>query len=256
MPFGTDTRPAHWWRTAVVYQVYPRSFADSDGDGVGDLPGITSRLDHLSRLGIDVLWLSPVYRSPMDDNGYDISDYQDIDPLFGTLADLDALIAGCHARGIRLMMDLVVNHTSDEHPWFVESRDPSSPKRDWYWWRPARPGHEPGTEGAEPTNWESVFSGPAWELDEASGEYYLHLFSRKQPDLNWENPQVRQAVHAMMRWWVDRGVDGFRMDVIDLISRDPTLPDGPVAAGQPVRVVARRGRERPSARGVPRRDEP
>ena len=231
MPFGTDTRPAHWWRTAVVYQVYPRSFADSDGDGVGDLPGITSRLDHLSRLGIDVLWLSPVYRSPMDDNGYDISDYQDIDPLFGTLADLDALISGCHARGIRLMMDLVVNHTSDEHPWFVESRDPSSPKRDWYWWRPARPGHEPGTEGAEPTNWESVFSGPAWELDEASGEYYLHLFSRKQPDLNWENPRVRRAVYAMMRWWVDRGVDGFRMDVIDLISRDPTLPDGPVAPG-------------------------
>ena len=189
VPFGTDTRPADWWRTAVVYQVYPRSFADSDGDGVGDLPGITSHLDHLERLGIDVLWLSPVYRSPMDDNGYDISDYQDVDPLFGTLADLDALIAGCHARGIRLVMDLVVNHTSDEHPWFVESRDPASPKRDWYWWRPPRPGHEPGTPGAEPNNWESVFSGPAWQLDEASGEYYLHLFSRKQPDLNWENPR-------------------------------------------------------------------
>ncbi len=230
-PHGTETRPAHWWRTAVVYQVYPRSFADSDGDGVGDLPGITAHLDHLERLGIDVLWLSPVYRSPMDDNGYDISDYQDVDPLFGTLADLDALIEGCHARGIRLVMDLVVNHTSDEHPWFVESRDPSSPKRDWYWWRPARPGHQPGTAGAEPTNWESMFSGPAWELDEASGEYYLHLFSRKQPDLNWENPAVRQAVYAMMRWWVARGVDGFRMDVIDLISRDPTLPDGPVPQG-------------------------
>ncbi|HYN67713.1 MAG TPA: alpha-glucosidase [Ornithinibacter sp.] len=228
---GDDRRPANWWRTAVVYQVYPRSFADSDGDGIGDLPGITSRLEHLDRLGIDVLWLSPVYRSPMDDNGYDISDYHDVDPSFGTLADLDALIAGCHARGIRLVMDLVVNHTSDEHPWFVESRDPASPKRDWYWWRPARPGHEPGTEGAEPTNWESMFSGPAWELDEASGEYYLHLFSRKQPDLNWENPQVRQAVYAMMRWWVDRGVDGFRMDVIDLISRDPGLPDGPVRPG-------------------------
>ena len=231
LPSGTDTRPEGWWRTAVVYQVYPRSFADSDGDGVGDLPGITAHLDHLERLGIDVLWLSPVYRSPMDDNGYDISDYQDVDPLFGTLADLDALIAGCHARGIRLVMDLVVNHTSDEHPWFVESRDPASPKRDWYWWRPARPGHEPGTPGAEPTNWGSMFSGPAWELDEASGEYYLHLFSRKQPDLNWENPQVRQAVYAMMRWWVERGVDGFRMDVIDLISRDPGLPDGPVPPG-------------------------
>ena len=231
VPFGTDTRPADWWRTAVVYQVYPRSFADSDGDGVGDLPGITAHLDHLAALGVDVVWLSPVYRSPMDDNGYDISDYQDVDPLFGTLADLDALIAGCHERGIRLMMDLVVNHTSDEHPWFVESRDPASPKRDWYWWRPPRPGFEAGTPGAEPTNWESVFSGSAWELDEASGEYYLHLFSRKQPDLNWENPQVRQAVYAMMRWWVDRGVDGFRMDVIDLISRNPALPDGPVAPG-------------------------
>ena len=231
VPHGTDGRPADWWRTAVVYQVYPRSFADRDGDGVGDLPGITSRLGHLARLGIDVLWLSPVYRSPMDDNGYDISDYEDVDPLFGTLADLDDLIAGCHARGIRLIMDLVVNHTSDEHPWFVESRDPGSPRRDWYWWRPARPGHEPGTPGAEPTNWESVFSGPAWELDPVSGEYYLHLFSRKQPDLNWENPAVRQAIYAMMRWWVDRGVDGFRMDVIDLVSRDPALPDGPVPPG-------------------------
>jgi oligo-1,6-glucosidase len=231
VPFGTDTRPEGWWRTAVVYQVYPRSFADADGDGVGDIPGITAHLDHLERLGIDVLWLSPVYRSPMDDNGYDISDYQDIDPLFGTLADLDALIAGCHARGIRLVMDLVVNHTSDEHPWFVESRDPASPKRDWYWWRPPRPGHAAGAPGAEPTNWESVFSGPAWELDAASGEYYLHLFSRKQPDLNWENPAVRQAVYAMMRWWVDRGVDGFRMDVIDLVSRDPLLPDGLVPPG-------------------------
>ena len=231
VPPGADTRPPDWWRTAVVYQVYPRSFADSDGDGVGDIPGITSRLDHLARLGIDVLWLSPVYRSPMDDNGYDISDYEDVDPLFGTLADLDALIAGCHERGIRLVMDLVVNHTSDEHPWFVESRDPRSPKRDWYWWRPPRPGHEPGSPGAEPTNWESVFSGPAWQLDEATGEYYLHLFSRKQPDLNWENPEVRQAIYAMMRRWVARGVDGFRMDVIDLISRDPALPDGPVPPG-------------------------
>ncbi|MEO3936444.1 alpha-glucosidase [Dermatophilaceae bacterium Soc4.6] len=225
-----DTRP-DWWTSAVVYQVYPRSFADSDGDGVGDLPGVTARLDHLGRLGIDVLWLSPVYRSPMDDNGYDISDYQDIDPIFGTLADIDALIAGCHDRGIRLVMDLVVNHTSDEHPWFTASRSSADdPRRDWYWWRPPRPGHEPGTPGAEPTNWEAAFSGPAWHYDESTGEYYLHLFSRKQPDLNWENPQVRQAVYAMMRWWVDRGVDGFRMDVINLISKDPALPDTPPAA--------------------------
>ena len=223
---SSELRPVDWWRSAVVYQVYPRSFQDSDGDGVGDIPGITSRLDHLVRLGVNVLWLSPVYASPMDDNGYDISDYRDVDPSFGTLRDLDALFAGCHERGIKVVMDLVVNHTSDEHAWFQESRDPSSPKRGWYWWRPAREGHQPGTEGAEPNNWESVFSGPAWEYDERSGEYYLHLFSRTQPDLDWENPEVREAVHDMMRWWVDRGVDGFRMDVINLISKDPALPDG------------------------------
>jgi oligo-1,6-glucosidase len=213
-------RAPGWWKNAVVYQVYPRSFQDSDGDGVGDLPGITSRLDHLAALGVDVLWLSPIYRSPMDDNGYDISDYEDVDPVFGTLADLDALIAGCHDRGIRVVMDLVVNHTSDEHPWFVESRDPASPERDWYWWRPPR------ADGSAPTNWESVFGGPAWEYDEASGEYYLHIFSRKQPDLNWENPDVRRAVHAMMRRWVERGVDGFRMDVVELISKETDLRDG------------------------------
>jgi oligo-1,6-glucosidase len=215
-----------WWKNAVVYQVYPRSFQDSDGDGVGDIPGITRRLDHLALLGVDVLWLSPVYRSPMDDNGYDISDYQDIDPLFGSLADLDALITACHDRGIRLVMDLVVNHTSDEHPWFVESRHPASPKRGWYWWRPGRPDAPAGA----PNNWASAFNGPAWTYDERSGEWYLHVFSPKQPDLNWENPEVRQAVHAMMRWWVDRGVDGFRMDVINLISKDPVLPDGPLLA--------------------------
>ena len=181
---------------------------------------------------MDVVWLSPVYRSPQDDNGYDISDYQDIDPTFGTLADVDDLVAALHDRGMRLMMDLVVNHTSDEHPWFVESRSsPDSPKRDWYWWRPPRDGTAGGAPGAEPTNWESFFSGPAWAYDEASGDYYLHLFSRKQPDLNWENPEVREAVHAMMRWWLDRGVDGFRMDVINLISKDPSLPDGTVHAG-------------------------
>jgi oligo-1,6-glucosidase len=225
-------RPADWWKSAVVYQIYPRSFMDSNGDGVGDIPGITARLDYLRRLGIDVLWLSPVYASPMDDNGYDISDYQDVDPLFGTLADLDALIAGCHERGIKVVMDLVVNHTSDEHPWFVESRDPGSPKRNWYWWRPPREGHAGGADGAEPTNWESAFSGSAWAYDERSGEYYLHLFSRKQPDLNWENPEVRAAIHEMMRWWVARGVDGFRMDVINLISKQPDLPDGRVPEGR------------------------
>ena len=220
----------------MVYQVYPRSFADSDGDGIGDLRGVIGKLDHLALLGVDVLWLSPVYRSPQDDNGYDISDYEDVDPMFGTLADLDELIARAHERGIRLVMDLVVNHTSDEHPWFLESRSSTdNPKRDWYWWRPARPGHEPGAPGAEPTNWGSFFGGPTWEYDEATGEYYLHLFSRKQPDLNWENPEVRQAVYAMMRRWVDRGVDGFRMDVINLVSKrvgpDGALPDGETRGG-------------------------
>ena len=209
-----------WWRSAVVYQIYPRSFADGDGDGIGDLPGITSRLDHLAALGVDVLWLSPVYPSPQDDNGYDIADYQDIEPTFGTLADFDALLAGVHERGMKLIMDLVVNHTSDEHPWFAASRSSrDDPRRDWYWWR------------ERPNNWGSFFSGSAWELDPATGEHYLHLFSRKQPDLNWENPEVRAAVHAMMNWWLDRGVDGFRMDVIDLISKVPDLPDGAVAPG-------------------------
>jgi oligo-1,6-glucosidase len=228
--FTPDDAP--WWTRAVVYQVYPRSFQDSNGDGIGDLRGILDRLDHLEELGVDVLWLSPVYRSPQDDNGYDISDYQDIDPVFGTLADLDRLVAALRARGMRLVMDLVVNHTSDEHPWFVESRSSAdNPKRDWYWWRPARAGMAAGEPGAEPTNWASFFSGSTWELDASSGEYYLHLFSRKQPDLNWENPDVRHAVHDMMRWWLDRGVDGFRMDVINLVSKDTALPDGPVTGG-------------------------
>ena len=205
-----------WFKRAVVYQIYPRSFADSDGDGIGDLGGIAAHLDHLAELGVDVLWLSPVYPSPQDDAGYDISDYQDIEPVFGTLAQFDELLAGVHARGMKLIMDLVVNHTSDEHPWFVESRSSTdNPKRDWYWWR-----------DAIPNDWRSFFSGPAWELDETTGEYYLHLFSRKQPDLNWENPDVRAAIYEMMRWWLDRGVDGFRMDVINLISKPPGLPDG------------------------------
>ncbi|MEV4597864.1 alpha-glucosidase [Amycolatopsis sp. NPDC049253] len=208
-----------WWQTATVYQIYPRSFADSNGDGIGDLRGIIGRLDHLSTLGVDVVWLSPVYPSPQDDNGYDISDYYGIDPVFGTLADFDELLAEAHARDIRVVMDLVVNHTSDEHPWFVESRDPASPRHDWYWWR------------REPNNWGSRFSGPAWEQDPDSGEYYLHLFSRKQPDLNWENGEMRREIHRMMRWWLDRGVDGFRMDVVNFIAKPVSLPDAPVVAG-------------------------
>ncbi|MBM2622906.1 alpha-glucosidase [Actinoplanes sp. LDG1-06] len=221
-----------WWKSAVVYQIYPRSFADADGDGMGDLRGIIDHLDHLSDLGVDVIWLSPIYPSPQDDNGYDISDYQNIEPVFGTLEIFDELLAGVHARGMKLIMDLVVNHSSDEHPWFVESRSSKdSPKRDWYWWQPAREGIEPGTPGAEPTNWGSVFGGSAWELDEKTGEYYLHLFSKKQPDLNWENPEVREAVYAMMNWWLDRGIDGFRMDVINMISKVVPLPDGRMVAG-------------------------
>jgi len=216
-----------WWKSAVVYQIYPRSFADSDGDGVGDLGGIAAKVDYLAELGVDVIWLSPVYPSPQDDAGYDISNYRDIEPVFGTLADFDALLAAVHGRGMKLVMDLVVNHTSDEHPWFVESKSSAdNPKRDWYWWRPAREGMHGGDPGAEPTNWGSFFSGSAWEYDPDTGEYYLHLFSRKQPDLNWENTEVRQAVYEMMRWWLDRGVDGFRMDVINMISKDTSLPDG------------------------------
>ncbi len=214
-----------WWHSGVVYQVYPRSFADSDGDGVGDLGGVIDHLDHLERLGVDAIWLSPVYASPMVDNGYDISDYQDIAPEFGTLEQLDDLVAQAHRRGIRIVMDLVVNHTSDQHPWFVESRSSTeNPRRDWYWWRD------------RPTNWGSAFSGRAWTLDETTGQHYLHLFAPEQPDLNWENPEVRQAVYAMMRWWLDRGVDGFRMDVINMISKrlvDGELEDSPLGEEHP-----------------------
>lgn len=211
--------PNPWWANAVVYQIYPRSFQDSNGDGIGDLKGITSRLDYLADLGVDVLWLSPVFKSPQDDNGYDISDYQDIDPLFGTMADMDELLAEAHKRGLKVIMDLVVNHTSDEHAWFQASRDKNDPHADWYWWRPAKPGHEPGTPGAEPNQWGSYFGGSAWEYDPKRGEYFFHQYSKKQPDLNWENPEVRKAVYKMMNWWMDRGIDGFRMDVITQISK-------------------------------------
>ncbi|CCQ92891.1 Oligo-1,6-glucosidase [[Clostridium] ultunense Esp] len=215
-----------WWKEAVVYQIYPRSFMDSNGDGIGDLKGIISKLDYLKELGVDVIWLSPVYESPNDDNGYDISNYQAIMKEFGTMDDFDELLKEVHKRGMKLMMDLVVNHTSDEHPWFQHSRDSKeNPYRNFYIWRA-------GKGGKEPNNWESVFGGSAWEFDERTGEYYLHLFSRKQPDLNWENEAVRQHVYEMMRWWLDKGIDGFRMDVINLLSKVPDLPDGIPAPGK------------------------
>lgn len=223
----TRTSVAPWWKNAVLYQVYPRSFQDTNGDGYGDLHGIHRRLDYLADLGVDIVWISPIYRSPQADNGYDISNYQDIDPLFGDLDAFDQLVARAHELGMRIVMDLVVNHTSVEHPWFVESASSThSPRRDWYYWRDARPGMEPGSPGAEPNNWESFFGGSAWQFDPTSGQYYLHLFAREQPDLNWENPRVRDAVYEMMNWWLDRGVDGFRVDAIDVISKAPGLPDG------------------------------
>ena len=219
-------RDAAWWKSASVYQIYPRSFADSNGDGIGDLGGIIGRLDYVRALGVDVIWLSPVYRSPQADNGYDISDYRAIEPMFGTMAEFDTLLARVHELGMKLVMDLVVNHTSDEHPWFAESRSSrKDPKRDWYLWRDAR-------DGAEPNNWGAFFGGSAWEWDPTTDQYYLHLFDRKQPDLNWENPEVRHAVHEIMRWWLDCGVDGFRMDVINFISKAEGLPDAPASPGQ------------------------
>ena len=214
-----------WWKESVVYQIYPRSFYDSNNDGIGDLRGIIQKLDYLKELGVNVVWLSPVYKSPNDDNGYDISDYRDIMDEFGSLADWEELIEQMHQRGIRLVMDLVVNHTSDEHPWFVEARkSKDNPYRDYYIWRPAR-------DGGEPNNWVSFFGGSAWQWDEATGEYYLHLFSKKQPDLNWENPRVRAEVHDLMHFWLKKGVDGFRMDVINMISKTPGLPDAPAMGG-------------------------
>ena len=214
-----------WWKEAVVYQIYPRSFMDSNGDGIGDLNGITSRLDYLKDLGVDVIWLSPVYQSPNDDNGYDISDYRAIMQEFGTMEDFDRMLSEMHKRGIRLVMDLVVNHTSDEHKWFVESRkSKDNPYRDYYIWRDAK-------EGKEPNNWGSCFSGSAWKYDPQTEMYYLHLFSTKQPDLNWENPAVRKEVFDMMNWWCEKGIDGFRMDVISMISKPEGLPDGKIPEG-------------------------
>lgn len=209
-----------WWKESVVYQIYPRSFCDSNGDGIGDLQGIAGKLEYLADLGIDVIWLSPVYQSPNDDNGYDISDYRMVMEEFGTMDDFDRMLNRAHHLGIKIMMDLVVNHTSDEHTWFIESRkSKDSPYRDYYIWRD-------GKDGSEPNNWGSCFGGSAWKYDEASGQYYLHLFSPKQPDLNWDNPLVRREVFDMMNWWCEKGIDGFRMDVISLISKVPGLPDG------------------------------
>ncbi|GIO37704.1 alpha-glucosidase [Paenibacillus antibioticophila] len=213
-----------WWQTAVIYQVYPRSFQDSDGDGIGDLRGMINRLDYLEQLGITAIWLSPVYKSPNDDNGYDISDYRDIMTEFGTMADMDELIEKAKLRNIRIIMDLVVNHTSDEHPWFIEARQGNdNPYRDYYIWR------DP-VNGGVPNSLRSTFSGSAWEYDEASGQYFLHLFSRRQPDLNWENPKVRQEVWDMMNFWLDKGVGGFRMDVIDLVGK---IPDQEITGNGP-----------------------
>ncbi|MBY0297599.1 MAG: DUF3459 domain-containing protein [Methylobacterium sp.] len=211
-----------WWKTGTVYQVYPRSFQDTNGDGVGDIRGITARLDYLAWLGVDAVWLSPVCRSPMADYGYDVSDYRDIDPLFGTLADFDALVAEAHRRRLKVIMDFVPNHTSDRHPWFVESRSSRhNPKRDWYIWRDPKP------DGAPPNNWVSNFGGPAWTLDPETGQSYYHAFLREQPDLNWRNPAVREAMYDTLRFWLDRGVDGFRVDVIWHLIKDEALRDNP-----------------------------
>ncbi|HHV13478.1 MAG TPA: alpha-glucosidase [Clostridiales bacterium] len=212
----------NWWKEAVVYQIYPRSFMDSNGDGIGDLKGIISKLDYLKDLGVDVIWLSPVYQSPNDDNGYDISDYYSIMGEFGTMEDFDALLDGAHKRGIKIVMDLVVNHTSDRHKWFIESRkSKDNPYRDYYIWRE-------GKDGKEPNNWGSRFRGSAWEYDEETDMYYLHSYSKKQPDLNWENVKVREDIYQMMDWWCQKGIDGFRMDVISMISKDQSFPDGEV----------------------------
>lgn len=216
----------HWWNNSVVYQIYPKSFQDSNGDGVGDLRGIINRLDYLKKLGVDIIWLNPIYKSPQVDNGYDISDYQAINPTLGNMADFQELINGIHHRGMKLVMDLVVNHTSDQHKWFEESKKSrDNPYRDYYIWRD-------GKNGKEPNNWGSYFSGPAWKYDPETDQYYLHLFAPQQPDLNWENPNVRHSVYDMMNWWAAKGVDGFRMDVINLISKPKELTDGPLTGDE------------------------
>lgn len=211
-----------WWQNGVIYQVYPRSFKDSNDDGVGDLNGIRQKLDYFTWLGVDAIWLSPIYPSPMADFGYDISDYTGVEPVFGTMSDFDALLKATHEKGLKLILDLVPNHTSDEHPWFKEARSSrDNPKRDWYIWR------DPAPDGGPPNNWISHFGGSAWTLDETTGQYYLHLFDVKQPDVNWRNPQVREAIYNVMRFWFDRGVDGFRIDVLWLLIKDEQFRDNP-----------------------------
>lgn len=208
-----------WWKEAVGYQIYPRSFKDSNNDGIGDIRGIISKLDYLKKLGIDVIWICPMYKSPNDDNGYDISDYQDIMDDFGNMEDFDLMLDEVHKRGMKLIIDLVINHTSDEHPWFIESKlSKDSKKRDWYIWRD-------GKDGAEPNNWESIFKGSAWQYDENTEQYFLHLFSKRQPDLNWDNEEVRQEIYKMINWWLDKGIDGFRVDAISHIKKEPGLID-------------------------------
>lgn len=214
-----------WWKESVIYQIYPRSFKDSNGDGIGDLKGITSKLEYLKKLGINIIWLSPVYQSPNNDNGYDISNYQEIMSEFGTMEDFDEMLESAHKKGIKIVMDLVVNHTSDEHKWFIESRkSKENPYRDYYIWKE-------GKEGKVPNNWGACFGGSAWEYDRETEQYYLHLFSKKQPDLNWENPKVREEVFSMMNWWCEKGIDGFRMDVISMISKVQSFPDGEIHGG-------------------------
>lgn len=214
-----------WWKEAVAYQIYPRSFMDSNGDGIGDIKGIISKLDYLKDLGIDVIWVSPMYQSPNDDNGYDISDYQEIMKEFGTMADFNHLLEETHRRGMKLILDLVINHTSDEHPWFIESRSSKeNPKRDWYIWRD-------GKDAKEPNNWESIFGGSAWKYDEETDQYFMHIFSKKQPDLNWENEEVRKALYEMVNWWLDKGIDGFRVDAISHIKKEEGLEDMPNPEG-------------------------
>ncbi|WP_426428583.1 glycoside hydrolase family 13 protein [Staphylococcus equorum] len=216
-----------WWKEAVAYQVYPRSFNDSNNDGIGDLQGVIEKLDYIQDLGIDIIWLSPMYKSPNDDNGYDISDYQDIMDEFGTMEDFDQLLDGVHQRGMKLILDLVVNHTSDEHPWFIESKSSKdNPKRDWYIWK------DPKADGSEPNNWESIFNGSTWEYDKTTGQYYFHLFSKKQPDLNWENKDVKAAIFNMMNWWFEKGIDGFRVDAITHIKKTFEAGDLPVPEGK------------------------
>ncbi|KAK1148035.1 hypothetical protein N8T08_010669 [Aspergillus melleus] len=224
-PAPTDQK---WWKNAVIYQIYPASFKDSNNDGIGDIPGIISSLDYITSLGVDVVWLSPMYDSPQHDMGYDVADYESVYPPYGTVQDMQVLIDECHRRGLRIILDLVVNHTSDQHAWFKESRaSKSSPKRDWYIWRPAK--YDADGTRRPPNNWRSIFGGSAWEWDETTQEYYLHLFVKEQPDVNWENPETRRAVYeSAMEFWLKKGVDGFRVDTVNMYSKHPGLPDAPV----------------------------